>query len=62
MIYLLHPQLICDKPRSRFLLVYEFNLLQAMSNLNYMQTFRSYRAVNILHLDYENQPVTAVRQ
>jgi hypothetical protein len=62
MTYLLHPQLICDKPRSRFLLILEFNSLQAMSNLNYMQAFRSYRAVNILHLDCENQPVSAVRQ
>jgi len=38
MTYLLHPQLICDKPRSRFLLAHEFNTLQAMSNLNYIQT------------------------
>jgi hypothetical protein len=62
MTYLLHPQLICDKLRSRFLLVPEFNFLQAMSNLNYMQTFRSYRAVNILHIDCENQLVTVVGQ
>ena len=49
MTYLLHPQLICDKPHSRFLLVHEFNFLQAMGNLNYMQTFRSYRTNNPLN-------------
>jgi len=37
MTYLLHPQLICDKPPSRFLLAHEFNTLQAMNNLNYIQ-------------------------
>jgi hypothetical protein len=62
MTYLLHPQLICDTPRSRFLLVHEFNFLQDMGNLNYMQIFRSDRTVNTLHLDCENQLVTAAGQ
>jgi hypothetical protein len=34
MSYLLYPQLICDKPRSHFLLVHEFSALKAKSNQN----------------------------
>jgi hypothetical protein len=38
----------------------QFNALKANSNLNYIQIFRSYRAVNTLDLGCENQPASAV--
>jgi hypothetical protein len=46
--------------KQSFLLIHEFNALKASSNMNYIETFRSYRAVNTLLPGYANQPVSAV--